>query len=186
VAVVPQNPSLPDGFTALEVVLMGRNPHLGFLQWEGPRDLAIARRAMELTDTWMFAERPITSLSGGERQRVLIARALAQEAPLLLLDEPTAHLDIAYQSAIFDTVERIRGEAGITILAAMHDLTLAAQYCHRIALLHRGRVFAQGRPEEVLTPEIIGEAFGARVAIVRHPLKGTPAVLPAGEGGQRE
>ncbi len=183
VAMIPQNPVVPRGFTALEVVLMGRNPHLGLLQWEGPSDIAVCRRSMERTDTWDLAHRDISTLSGGERQRVFIARALAQETELLLLDEPTAHLDIGYQPAILDMIEQIRKEAQVTVIAAMHDLTLAAQYCHRMALLHQGSILALGRPAEVLTPELVGAAFGAAVSIIEHPVHRTPVVLPVGKGG---
>ncbi len=185
VAMVSQHPTvLPFGFTALETVLMGRNPYLGLLQWEGPEDLEIARRVMELTDTWQFAHRSVASLSGGERQRVFIARALAQEAPLLLLDEPTAHLNIAYQSAIFDMLHAIRMERPMTVLAAIHDLTLAAQYCDRIAVLHQGAIFALGRPIEVVAPEVVARAFGTAVSVVKHPVDHTPVVLlHKGRGG---
>ena len=106
VAMVPQNPAVPEGFTALQMVMMGRNPFLGLLQWEGPRDVEVCRRVMELTETWEFADRMVSSLSGGELQRVFIARALAQETRVLILDEPTAHLDISYQTATMDLIER--------------------------------------------------------------------------------
>lgn len=178
VAVVSQSPTVPEGFTALEVVLMGRNPHLGVLQWEGRNDVEVALRIMELTDTTRFANRFLSSLSGGERQRVFIARALAQEAPLLLLDEPTANLDIGYQTGILDMLQAIRGEAKVTVIAAMHDLTLAAQYCDHMAVLHQGTIAAVGRPEEVLTPDLLSQAFGVDVSVIRHPLDQTPIVLP--------
>ena len=180
VATVRQSPAVPPGFSALEVVLMGRNPYLGLLQWEGPEDVEVCRRTMELTNTWDFAHRQVSSLSGGELQRVFIARALAQETPLLLLDEPTAHLDISYQTVVFDTIDRIRRDTEITVLVAMHDLTLAAQYCTRIAALHRGRIHAFGEPSEVLKPQVVEEIFGAPVAIIEHPVHKTPVVLPVG------
>ena len=182
VAVVPQNPTVPPGFTVEGVVLMGRNPHLGLLQWEGPRDMEVVLRALEMTDTLEFAGRLLTSLSGGEGQRVFIARALTQEAPLLLLDEPTAHLDIGYQTAVLDLVERIRQRTGVTVLAAMHDLTLAAQYCQRIALMHQGKILSCGPPSQVLSPELIHKAFGTRVYLMDHPVHHTPVVLPASDG----
>ena len=184
VSMVPQSPAVPNGFSCLEVVLMGRNPHLGLLQWEGPRDVEIVRHAMELTGTAEFASRPIASLSGGERQRVFIARALSQEAPLLLLDEPTAHLDIGYQPAVLDLIQQVRTETGVSVLAAMHDISLAAQYCQRIAVLHQGSVYAVGTPEEVVTAEIVSQAFGAEVAISHHPVHGTPVVLPIGHSAR--
>ena len=180
VAMVQQSPAVPAGFTALEMVLMGRNPYLGLLQWEGQRDVEVCQRVMELTETWEFAHRLVYSLSGGELQRVFVARALAQETPVLLLDEPTAHLDISYQTNILDMIERIRRKTNITVLAAMHDLTLAAQYCSRIAALHQGKIFAFGEPSQVLTPEIVSTVFGAPVSIIEHPVHKTPVVLPVG------
>ena len=117
-------------------------------------DMEIVQHAMELTGTAEFASRPVSSLSGGERQRVFIARALSQGAPLLLLDEPTAHLDIGYQPAVLDLIQRIRTDMGVSVLAAMHDISLAAQYCQRIAVLHQGSVYAVGTPEEIITAEI--------------------------------
>ena len=178
VAMVHQNPTVPIGFSAFNVVMMGRNPHLALLQWEGPRDMDVCRRVMELTGTAEFAQRHVTQLSGGELQRVFIARALAQETPVLVLDEPTAHLDISYQTGVLDMIETIRRETGVTVLLAMHDLTLAAQYCDRVAVLHRGSVFANGRPSAVLTPEVVSQVFGATVSVVEHPVHGTPVVLP--------
>ncbi len=183
IALVPQNPVLPLGFTALEVVLMGRNPHLGLLQWEGPKDVAAAVRAMEMTETAGLQRRTLSSLSGGERQRVFIARALAQDASLLLLDEPTAHLDIGYQTGVLDTIEGIRRNTGVTVVAAMHDLTLAAQYCDRMAVLHHGAIFALGEPREVLTAAMVLEAFSAEVSVIPHPVHGTPVVLPVKNTG---
>lgn len=181
VAMVRQNPAVPPGFTALEVVLMGRNPYLGLLQWEGPRDLDVCRRVMELTQTWEFADRQVSSLSGGEIQRVFIARALAQETPLLVLDEPTAHLDISYQTGILDMIQIVCRQTGITVLLAMHDLTLAAQYCTRIAALHEGSIYAVGEPAEVLTADIVSTVFAAPVSIIQHPVHKTPVVLPVGQ-----
>jgi len=181
VAVVPQNPHLPPAFTALELVLMGRTPHLRLLQGEGEADLRAARRAMLATETWHLAERLIGELSGGERQRVLIARALAQETPLLLLDEPTAHLDIGHQAATLRLMARLCRSEGKAVLAAVHDLTLAGQFCERLVMLHEGRVVAEGSPRDVLTPERLRQVYGASVHVLPHPLTGRPVLAPDGD-----
>ena len=180
-AVVPQNPQLPPAFTALELVLMGRTPHLKLLQSEGQADLHAARRAMLATDTWELAGRRIGELSGGERQRLLIARALAQETPLLLLDEPTAHLDVGHQAATLRLMARLCRSEGKAVLAAVHDLTLAAQFCYRLVMLHQGRVIAEGAPGEVLTRERLRRVYGTALHILSHPLTGRPVLAPDAE-----
>jgi iron complex transport system ATP-binding protein len=182
VSVVPQNPQLPLGFTVLQLVLLGRNPHLALLQWEGRHDLEVAEWAMRLTDTHRFADRTLATLSGGERQRALVAMALAQEAPVLLLDEPTSSLDLAHQVRMMDLVRRLHRQRGGAVLIAMHDLTLAAQYCTRLVLLAGGRSFAEGPPGEVLTRENISRVYGAEVHVLSHPQRGTPVVLPVSDG----
>jgi iron complex transport system ATP-binding protein len=178
VAVVPQNPALPEGFTVLEMVLMGRTPHLRLLQSEGPSDLAAARRSLTQTGTTALASRFAHQLSGGERQQVVIARALAQEAPVLLLDEPTSHLDVGHQMAVMGLVRRLCQERRLAVLATIHDLTLAALYCDRLVLLDRGAVAAEGSPDSVLRPELIASAYGAEVTVLRHPASGRPVVVP--------
>jgi iron complex transport system ATP-binding protein len=187
VAVVPQNPSLPEAFTALEVVLMGRTPHLGLLQSEGRADWAAVRRALEQTDASQLADRRIGELSGGERQRVVVARALAQEAPLLLLDEPTAHLDVGHQAAVLELLQRLCRSDGAdgrpkAVLAVVHDLTLAAQYCDRLAMLSEGRLVALGSPHEVLSPQVLASVYRTQVSVFPHPLTGRPVVTPAVNG----
>mgnify|MGYP005845384123 CR=1 FL=1 len=175
-AVVPQNPNLPEAFSAFEIVLMGRTPHLGLLQPEGVHDLAIVRQAMHRTGVWDLADRPVGLLSGGERQRVVIARALAQEPALLLLDEPTSHLDVHHQMQIMEIVRELcRG--GLAALAVFHDLNLAAQYCDRLLLLNEGRLQAEGTPGQVITTENIYRVYGARVRVCQHPANGRPAIL---------
>lgn len=178
-AVVEQDPALPDGFTALEVVLMGRTPHLGLLQSEGAADAEAARRAMMATSVWALATRPVGSLSGGERRRVVLARALAQETPVLLLDEPTAHLDIGHQAAVLGLVRSLCRREGKAALAVVHDLTLAAQYGDRLVLMAAGQIVAEGSAEEVLRPELVGEVYGLRVHIFAHPATGKPVVAPS-------
>ncbi len=182
VSVVPQNPQLPLSFKVLDLVLMGRNPHLGLLQWEGRRDMEISRWAMEMTDVWYLADRRISTLSGGERQRALVAMALVQEAPLLLLDEPTSSLDLAHQTEIMDLVRDVQQKRGGAVVVAMHDLTLAAQYCDRLAMLAEGRRYSDGPPGEVLTTENISRVYGASVVVLSHPQGGTPVVLPISNG----
>jgi iron complex transport system ATP-binding protein len=184
VAVVPQEPLLPEAFTALECVLMGRTPHLRLLENEGARDFEAARTAMQRTDTWELAERPVGRLSGGERQRVIVARALAQETPLLLLDEPTAHLDIGHQASVLGLMRSLCRDQGKAVLAVVHDLTLAAAYCDRLALLRAGgTVVAEGTPRQILRSELLSEVYGASVDVFPHPATGRPVVAPRTEGG---
>ena len=184
VAVVPQEPVLPEAFSALECVLMGRTPHLRLLENEGALDFEAARIAMERTDTWELAERPMGELSGGERQRVVVARALAQEAPVLLLDEPTAHLDIGHQASVLGLMRALCRDEGKAVLAVVHDLTLAAAFCDRLMLLRAGgSVVAQGSPEEIVRAEVLSEVYGAEVEVFAHPRTGRPVVAPRVEGG---
>jgi iron complex transport system ATP-binding protein len=181
-AVVPQDPALPPAFAALEYVLMGRTPHLRLLQDEGPRDLEVARKVMTATETWQFAERPLGELSGGERQRLVVARALAQETPILLLDEPTAHLDIGHQASVLRLVRGAAKNDGKAVLAVVHDLTLAARYCDRLVMLRGGSAVAVGTPEEVLQAPLLREVYGASVDVFPHPVSGRLVVAP-GDGG---
>ena len=184
IAHLPQDTALDFGFTCLEVVLMGRNPHLGHFQIEGSKDYGVARDTMTFTNTSQFASRTIDTLSGGERQRVLVSRALTQEPRLLLLDEPTANLDIQHQLQIMDLVRRLVGD-GMTALAAMHDLALAARYCDRLLLLFEGRLVAQGKPWDVLTPQNIETVFGVEALVYSDPVTGSLTIsllTPTGGG----
>ena len=174
-ALVPQIAPYTYGFTSIELVLMGRYPHLGRYQIEGREDDRIARDAMRLTETEQFADRTLDTLSGGERQRVFLARALAQQPRILLMDEPTANLDILHQLKVLDLVRRLVAD-GLTAVAAIHDLNMAARYCDKLVLLNRGRVLAVGSPEEVLTPETIESAFDVHSAVYRDPVTGALAI----------
>ena len=176
VSVVPQDPELPQGAPAIDVVLTGRNPHLGLLSWEGHTDVQIAVEAMRLTYTEDLIERPVDELSGGERQRVAIAIALAQQTPIILLDEPTANLDLAYQPAIMELMRDLVS-SGKTILAAVHDLTLASQFCDEVALMCGGESLTIGPPEVALTEENIRTVYGAEVRIMKHPETGKPVIV---------
>jgi iron complex transport system ATP-binding protein len=175
VAVVPQGLRLPEAFTVAEVVLMGRNPHLPPFGGERPRDYELAHEAMRRVGVLALAERRVGEISGGEQQRVLIARALAQEPRLLLMDEATAHLDLRHQGAIMRLVRRL-ARGGLAVIAAMHDLNLAALYADRLALLCGGELLACGPPAEVLTPDLLRRAYDTRVALGTHPRHGTPTV----------
>ena len=179
VAVVPQTPMLPERFRALDCVLMGRTPHLSLLQNEGETDVEIARQAMIATDVWPFADRMIGELSGGERQRVVIARALAQQAPILLLDEPTAHLDIGHQSEVLEMARTLREREGKAVLAIVHDLTIAAQYCDRLIMLDHGEIVREGHPSHVIQEDVLAKVYRTQVTVLSHPKTGLPVVAPS-------
>ncbi len=166
VALVPQEPSTPPWMTVAEYVLLGRTPHLGALAREGRIDRLATSRALERLDLLPYADRPLGTLSGGERQRAVVARALAQEAPIVILDEPTAALDIGHQQQALELLEELRGDAELTLVAAMHDLTLAAQYVDRMLMIDRGRIVADGAPVDVLTEERIGSHYDASIRVV--------------------
>ena len=180
VAVVPQEPSTPPWMTVAEYVLLGRTPHLGPLAKEGVRDREAAARALARLDLLPFMERRLGTLSGGEKQRVVVARALAQEAAIVLLDEPTAALDIGHQQQALDLLDGLRAESGLTLVAAMHDLTLAAQYADRMVLLDGGRVVADGAPTDVLTAPVIARHYGAAIDVV--PVGDRIAIVPRRAG----
>jgi iron complex transport system ATP-binding protein len=177
VAVVPQIPIVPDDLAVIDYVLLGRTPHLGYLAAETDHDVAVTEAALWDLGIIHLAERPMGSLSGGERQRCVLARALAQEAPILLLDEPTSALDIGHRQQVLELVTNLQRTRGIAVLAAMHDLTLAGQYADRLAFMSAGRIEIHGPPAEVLTEEIISRFAGARVSVVEGP-DGEIVVVP--------
>ena len=178
IGVVPQSSNIDFTFTVSELVLMGRNPHTERFQNETELDFKIAENAMKLTRTQHLSNRTFEELSGGERQRVIIARALAQEPKILLLDEATVHLDISSKFEILNLIKGISKEKNIVVIAVFHDLNLAAQYSNKLILLDKGKIVSIGSPDEVLTPENIQKTYHIDAIVKRHPLTNTPYVTP--------
>lgn len=183
IAFVPQHLPFEFPYTVLEVVLMGRFPHRSAVSLDSRQDVEIAREALRFTDALQFERRYVFELSAGERQRVYLARALAQRASLLLLDEPTAFLDLSHQVQLYDLLDRLHGEQGVTVVTVSHDLNLAGQYCRRLVLLKEGSVMYSGSPNEVLARDPIEAVYGDRVFVGTTPALGTPFVLPLGRQG---
>ncbi|GAA1814948.1 ABC transporter ATP-binding protein [Luedemannella flava] len=176
VATVPQTPVVPPGMSVLDYVLLGRTPFIPALGRESARDLAAAAAVLDRLDLGGFAGRALDTLSGGERQRAFLARALAQEATILLLDEPTSALDIGHQQEVLDLVDELRRDHGLTVLATMHDLSIAGEYAERLVLLSAGRVAAAGPPREVLTESLLADHYHARVRVIDSP--DGPLIVP--------
>lgn len=177
-AVVPQAMTIPPGYTVRDVVAFGRTAYAPMLASLTPPDHRAIHRALTLTDTARLADRQFGTLSGGERQRGLLAMALAQEPRLLLLDEPTAHLDIHYQVEMLDLLHQLHAAGEITVLVTLHDLNLAALYFPRLILLASGRIVADGDAEAVLRPAVLDPVFAGRIRVLRHPTHDVPMVLP--------
>lgn len=176
-AVVPQASDLPEAFTAQEIVMMGRTPHLGFLSNESDADYVLVEKMMRRTNVWQFANRSINALSGGEKQRVLLARALVQEPQYLLLDEPTNHLDLRYQVEVLQYV-KAEVKEGVGALVVLHDLNLALRVCQRLLVLHKGMIVAEGKPEDILNTALIENVYGAQVNVFKQPDTGQVVVMP--------
>jgi iron complex transport system ATP-binding protein len=185
VSVVPQLPVIPPDTSVLEYVVLGRTPHLGYAGSPGARDVTAACSALARLDAAQLAERRLGSLSGGERQRAVLARAVAQDAGLLLLDEPTSALDVGAQQQVLELVASLRTDHGLTVLSAMHDLTHAGQYADRLLLMDGGREVASGPPREVLTERLVARHYGAEVRIVADEETGI-AVVPLRPGVRAE
>jgi iron complex transport system ATP-binding protein len=183
VAVVPQETHLAFDYSVLEIALMGRYPHLGPFELEGPGDLAIAREALAATGTAHLAGRSFSTLSGGEKQRVIIASALAQEADILLLDEPTASLDLGYQLDIAALLGRLNRERGLTMVVATHDLNFAASLCRTLLLVRDGRVLAHGPVAQALTARHVADLYGVSADVRFHEAAGHLTVVPTGRTG---
>ena len=166
VALVPQTPIMPSGMPVIDYVMLGRAPHLGRFGAESELDISVANAALDQLHLIPFARRSVDELSGGERQRVVIARALAQSTSILLLDEPTSALDVGVRMEVLDHIDTVRRDSRLTVVSAVHDLTLAAQFCDRLVMLAAGAIVAEGAPESVLTADTIGRHYGARVRVI--------------------
>jgi iron complex transport system ATP-binding protein len=190
VAVLSQEPLGEIGFTVEEIVRMGRYPYRGRWPWASKHDLDVCERVLKQTGLWSMKHRQVAELSGGERQRVAIARTMAQEPELLVLDEPTTFLDIRHQLSILDLLKKWQRECGMTILVVLHDLNLAAQYCDRLVLMKEGQIVTSGVPEEVITRGRIEEVYGVKPLVLMHPKLNVPQVflqpaLSVCEGGEK-
>lgn len=182
--ILPQSPTAPEGLTVHELVAQGRYPHQTWFQQWSHDDERIVQEALTTTNLTMFADRPVDTLSGGQRQRAWIAMTLAQQTDVLLLDEPTTYLDLAYQMDVLDLLDDLNAR-GHTIIIVLHDLNQAARYADRIVALRSGQIVAQGTPEQVMTPENILQVFGLKAEVVSDPITGTPMCVPIGRRGQR-
>jgi len=179
ISLVPQNPNLPVEMGIADFIMLGRNPHLKLLQWESAADFKIAQESIDLTEIDHLVQRKIGEVSGGERQRIMLALALTQRSPIMLLDEPTSNLDISHQTKVMSLIKKIhtqKSNAGATILS-IHDLNTAAQFSDRVILLSEGSVAVDGTPEEVLTKNNIEAIYGSEVNIIPHPEHGSPLII---------
>jgi iron complex transport system ATP-binding protein len=182
-AVVPQETSILFDFTAFDIVMMGRNPHVDRFRFETSKDVAAVKKAMKLAGCLEFAQREVGSLSAGERQRVAIARAIAQEPSVMLLDEPTSHLDINFQLETMALLRDLSDNAKLTVIAVFHDLNLAARYCRTLIILKDGKILAAGNCADVFTKENIKKAYGVDVDVRYHPLTQSPYIIPLRPSG---
>lgn len=181
-AILPQGPIAPEGLTVYQLVKQGRYPHQSWLQQWSVKDEEIVNRALELTKMTAFSDRSVDSLSGGQRQRAWIAMTLAQDTDIILLDEPTTYLDLAHQIEILNLLFQLNQQEQRTIVMVLHDLNLACRYAHHIVAVSDKKVYAQGLPEEIITPKLVQQVFGLECQVVLDPIFGTPLCIPYGMG----
>lgn len=182
--ILPQSPNAPEGLTVYELVAQGRYPHQGFFQQWSHEDERIAQEALSITHMHELANRPLDTLSGGQRQRAWIAMALAQDTPILLLDEPTTYLDIGHQIEVMELVQSLNRKRKMTILLVLHDLNQAARYSDRMVVMQQGKIVADGPPQAMMTPQLLADVFKVQVSVITDPMSGKPVCLPYGIAGQ--
>lgn len=175
---VPQNTNLDFAYTAWDIVLMGRNPHIGRFKKENDNDLEKVREAMKMTNTYHLKDEDISTLSGGERQRVIIARALAQETPMMILDEPISQLDIHHQIQVMNILKSLVKDYNKTVICVLHDLNIAAQYSDELILVNDGKVLKKGTPKEIINNEVLKEVYNMDFFIMDNPINSCPLILP--------
>jgi len=180
ISYVPQNTDLEFEFSVMDMVLMGRSPYIKRLQSESSYDIEVAERAMKATNTWHLRDKNINMVSGGERQRAIIARALAQETNIMLLDEPVSQLDLHHQLEIMDILKRLAIEDKVTVIMSIHDLNIAAQFCDRLVLMNNGKIFKDGIANDIIKEDIIYSVYGVRAIVMKNPVTGTPHLIPYG------
>lgn len=183
-ASVPQNTDITGEFTCFDIVLMGRAPYIGRFKSESIEDLSIVEEAMKKTDTWQFKDTPIQSISGGERQRVIISRAIAQNAKILLLDEPISNLDMHHQIDVLDSVKRLCLEEGITVITVLHDLNIASQYADEMIMMNKGQIERIGPPSRIMDKDLISKVYNSNFQIIVNPINNKPMILPLSQIGQ--
>lgn len=181
-AILPQGPVAPEGLTVQQLIKQGRYPHQSWLKQWSTEDEKIVENALTVTQMTKFADRPVDALSGGQRQRVWIAMTLAQNTDLILLDEPTTYLDMAHQVEILDLLFDLNENEGRTVVMVLHDLNLACRYAHHIVAVRDKQIYAQGKPEEVVTAEMVQAVFRMDCTIIKDPLFSTPLCVPHGKG----
>ncbi|AEE95954.1 ABC transporter related protein [Mahella australiensis 50-1 BON] len=178
IAYVPQSTAADFEFSAMDVVMMGRIPYMKGFQSESHADMSAVKQAMDMTGTWQFRDRSITELSGGELQRVMIARALAQQPEILMLDEPTAHLDLQFQMEILDLLRQLVDHHGLTVIVVLHDINLAVQFCDKVVFMQSGSIIADGRPQDVITEQLISDVYNVAVSIWHDEATGSICIAP--------
>lgn len=183
--ILPQSPVAPEGLTVHELVAQGRYPHQSWLQQWSAEDERIAREAMAITNVTEYADRPVDTLSGGQRQRAWIAMTLAQDSEIILLDEPTTFLDLAYQIEVLDLLHDLNVQRGKTIVMVLHDLNHACRYADTVIAVKNGQIAANGAPADVITEALVQDVFGIQCSIIPDPITGTPLIIPIGRGGKR-